>query len=232
VTARRARIHTRVTRQGVELRVDGTLASLVRPGQASTGPVWDAIAAPLLALPRRRLRRLLVLGFGGGSVARIARSLAPDVHIVGVELDREVIRVGERELGLKELRAEIVIDDALAFVRRERRTFDAIIDDVFEGGPKTLRKPAALIEDYALVRRRLAPGGVLIANTIDETSRVARALAEGPGTLVKIALREWWNYILAVGPETLRPPVLRSRLAAEPMFAASREQLSVRTLRP
>ena len=225
----RPRIHTRVTKAGVELRVDGTLASLVGRGRAATGPVWDAIAAPLVALPR--LRNVLILGFGGGSVARLARALAPAVHIVGVELDPEVIRVARRDLGLRDLRAEIVVDDAVSYLRHERRRFDAVIDDVFEGGPKTLRKPAELLAGYELVRRRVAPGGVLIVNTIDETAEVARALAAGPGTLVKIALREWWNYILALGPPSLRPSVLRPRLAAEPLFAASRGQFALRTLR-
>ena len=55
--------------------------------------VWDAIAAPILWLPESRRRRILILGLGGGSIARIARALAPKAEIVGVELDRDVVRL-------------------------------------------------------------------------------------------------------------------------------------------
>jgi spermidine synthase len=226
------RVVTRITRQGIELRVDGTLASLIRTDRSGTGPVWDALAAPLLALPRERLRRVLVLGFGGGSVARLVRALAPRATVVGVELDRDVIREARRHFGLRDLQAEIVVDDAVAFLRRERRRFDAIVDDVYEGRVQHLRKPAALVESYDLVTRRLAPGGVLVVNTIGETARMARILGRVPGTLVRVSPTEYWNHILAVGPAALRAPVLRRRLRAEPLFAASLGRFELRTLRP
>jgi SAM-dependent methyltransferase len=226
------RVLTRVTRQGIELRVDGTLASLIKPGRAGTGPVWDALAAPLLALPRARLRRVLVLGFGGGSVARVARALAPQAEIVGVELDRDVIREAHRHFGLRALGAEIVVADAVAWLRRERRHFDAIVDDVYEGRVQHLRKPAALLENYDLVHRRLARGGLLVVNTIGETASMARRLSAWPGTLLRLSPTEYWNHILALGPADLRATVLRARLRREPLFAASLEQFQLRTLRP
>jgi predicted membrane-bound spermidine synthase len=232
VPERSRRVLTRVTRQGIELRVDGTLASLIQPGRAGTGPVWDALAAPLLALPRARLRHILVLGFGGGSVARVARALAPQAEIVGVELDRDVIREARRHFGLRALGAEIVIADAVEWLRRERRHFDAIVDDVYEGRVQHLRKPAALVENYDLVHRRLARGGLLVVNTIGETARMARRLSARPGTLLRLSPTEYWNHILALGPATLRAPVLRERLRREPLFAASLEQFQLRTLRP
>ncbi|MFP8874131.1 MAG: hypothetical protein VCB42_06300, partial [Myxococcota bacterium] len=62
--------------------MDETLASFQRPGEITTGSVWDAMAAPLLALPASRRGRVLLLGLGGGSVARIVRALAPEALIV------------------------------------------------------------------------------------------------------------------------------------------------------
>ena len=59
---RRPRVEVHESRYGRELIVDGTFASLLRPGLASTGSVWDAIAAPALALPPERRRRFLILG--------------------------------------------------------------------------------------------------------------------------------------------------------------------------
>jgi hypothetical protein len=76
----------REIRGGLELRIDGTQASVHRPGGALTGVVWWALASPLLLLPRRRRRRVLRLGLAAGSVARAVRALDPGSEIVGVEL--------------------------------------------------------------------------------------------------------------------------------------------------
>ena len=75
------------------LVVDETFASFYREGELATRCVWDAIAAPLLWLPPRRRRKILILGLGGGSVARLARAIAPEAEIVGVELDRQVVEL-------------------------------------------------------------------------------------------------------------------------------------------
>ena len=81
-------VRVRETIDGRELRVSGTLASLYRPGQATTGLIWDALAAPLTLLPPDRRQAVLILGLGGGSVARVTRALAPQARIVGVERSR------------------------------------------------------------------------------------------------------------------------------------------------
>lgn len=226
------RVFVRRTRHGLELHVDGTLASVIRPGREATGPVWDALAAPLLALPRRRRPRILLLGLAGGSVARVARALVPDAHIVGVDRDRDVLDVARRDLGLGALGLEIVVDDALAYLRRERRRFDAVIEDLMVGTNRTVRKPEGLVENYHLVARRVARGGVLVVNTIHEAPQMVRVLESRPGTLVSLAVRGYYNRILALGPRGLRAALLRPRLAGQPAMARSLPALSLRTLRP
>jgi hypothetical protein len=69
----------------LELRVDGTLASLHRPGSGLTGPVWWALAAPVLLTRPPRPRRVLLLGLAAGSVARALRAIDPGATLVGVE---------------------------------------------------------------------------------------------------------------------------------------------------
>jgi len=88
VAGRNGASRVRVVRRGRrrELYVDGTFASCWEPGRTTTGPVWDALALPLLGLPPRRRRRVLVLGLAGGSAARLVRALAPRAAITGVEL--------------------------------------------------------------------------------------------------------------------------------------------------
>jgi spermidine synthase len=224
------RVFLRRTRLGLELRIDGTVASLVHPGRAATGPVWDALAAPLLALRRPR-PQILILGLAGGSVARVARALVPGAAIVGVDKDVDVVDLAVREFGLRDLGLEVVVDDALQYLRRERRRFDAVIEDLMVGTPRSVRKPDGLVEGYDLVTRRVARGGVLVVNTIHETPQMARVLRRGRGTLVRIGVLGYYNAILARGPASLRAGRLRARLAAEPLFDTSLPALQLRTLR-
>src|SRR5262245_52444627 len=94
------RIAVRATRRGHDLRIEGTFASSYRRGPAITGSLWDGLAAPLAALAPEGVRRVLVLGLGGGSAARALRALAPRAEIVGVESDARVIAAARRFLAL------------------------------------------------------------------------------------------------------------------------------------
>ena len=136
----RPRVEIRRVKDGVQLRVDGTLASFQRPGHALTGTVWWALAGPVLLLPCRR-RRVLLLGVGGGSVARALRALDDEAEIVGVEYDPQVLRAARRHFGLDALRLQLVVDDALDYLSRERRRFDLIVEDLFIGPSRSVRKP-------------------------------------------------------------------------------------------
>jgi len=227
----RSRIAVHESRHGRELIVDGTFASLLRPGLAPTGSVWDAIAAPVLALPPERRRRFLILGLGGGSVARVLRAVAPRAQIVGVEVDPEVIAVARRDFELGTLGAELVRDDALAVLGRERRRFDAIFDDVFVGRGDAVHKPAWLPHPgHDLARRRLAPGGLLIANTLDEARFVARSLRAVHRGVVQLEIEDFDNRILVGGPAALSARSLRAAIAASPVLRETLPVLRLRTL--
>ena len=201
----RPRVEIRRVRDGVQLRVDGTLASFQRPGHALTGPVWWALAGPILFVPRRR-RRVLLLGVGGGSVARALRALDLRAEIVGVEFDPEVLRLARRHFGLDALRLELVVDDALDVLSRERRGFDLIVEDLFIGPSRSVRKPPWLVgEGYRLIRKRLRAGGIVVSNTIHETPAVVDALRPLGAPIVSFDVHGHWNRIIACG-RSLPPP--------------------------
>src|SRR5688572_33118833 len=140
-------VRVREGRDGIELRVSGTLASLYRRGSPTTGLIWDTLAAPIASLPPERRRRLLILGLGGGSAARVARALAPRARIVGVERAEAVGAAARRPLELDTLNLEVVVDDARAYLARAESGFDAVLEDIFAGGTHNLRKPAWLLEE-------------------------------------------------------------------------------------
>lgn len=233
MTARRRRARVRVQESplGRELRVDDTFASWYRPGSATTGSVWDALAAPILALPQARRRRVLILGLGGGSAARLMRALAPKARIVGVEFDADVLRAARRHFDLDALALEVVHDDARAFLARERRRFDLVCEDVFVGTGSRVRKPDWLPEPgLALAARRILPGGLLVTNALDEAPRALRILGNlRPGRL-QIEVAEYDNRILVAGPADLSAKDLRRAVAASDLLAPVLPRLRFRTL--
>lgn len=219
-------------RGGLELRVDGTLASFQRPGDALTGPVWWALAAPVLLLPSRRPRRVLLLGLAAGSVARALRALDGEATIVGVDYDADVVAAARRHFGLDELRVDVVVDDALAYLRRERRRYDMVVEDLFVGPSRSVRKPDWLLgEGYRLVARRLVRGGIFTSNTIHEMPAVARAARVFGGRAVSIDVAGHWNRIVVAGTRVPEPRALRRVLAEDGRLGAMLARVAVRTRR-
>ena len=213
------------------LRVDGTLASFYRPGRVCSGPVWDALAAPLAWLPPARRRSILLLGLGGGSAARVARALAPRARIVGVEIDPDVVRAAREAFDLDELALEVVVADARRFLARGRRRFDALIEDVFVGSARDVRKPDWLPEPgLERAARRLARGGLLVSNALDEAPQVGRAVARCFPAAVEIEVAGYDNRIFVGGPPGLSGRGLREAVGADPLLAPSLRSLAFRSL--
>ena len=210
-------VEIRRVRGGLELRIDGTQASVHRTGGALTGVVWWALASPILLLPRRRRRRVLLLGLAAGSVGRALRALDSTAEIVGVELDREVVRLARRYFGLDCLGIELVVGDALEFLRHDRRRFDLIVEDLFVGPSRSVRKPDWLLgEGYRLIRKRLRPGGYVVSNTIHEMPAIVRAMRPIGGRIVSMQVRGHWNRVTVCGRDLPTAGALREALRAHP----------------
>jgi SAM-dependent methyltransferase len=228
---RTPRVWVEVGARGRALRVDGSFASWYAPGSPLTGSVWDALAAPLLWLPPARRRSVLILGLGGGSAARLLRAIAPRARLVGVERDRQVIRAARRWFDLDALALEVVESDALAYLRRARRRFDLVIEDVFVGRGRALRKPEGLTHPgLALAARRCAPGGLVVCNTLDESGAVARALAGLFPALLCVEIEDYDNRVLVAGPAGLCARGLRAAVTSHPILSRSAARLRFRRL--
>jgi SAM-dependent methyltransferase len=223
----------KVVRRGaaLELRVRDTFASYYEPGRTLTGSVWDALAASLLALERVRAPSVLLLGLGAGSAARVARALAPRARIVGVEIDPEVVRLARRHFELDRLGVEVVQADASAYLARERERFDAVLDDVFVGRGRAVRKPAWILAGgLAAAAARVRPGGVLASNALDEAADVARRIAVHFPRVVAIDVAGYDNRILVGGPLRLGGRGLRAAVARSAVLSPTLRALRFRTL--
>jgi spermidine synthase len=209
--------------------------SVWRPDSVLTGGVWDAFLAlpPLLGRP---LERVAILGNAAGTTARALGVYYPEAQIDGVELDPAVSRVGRRYFGLEDNPRLTVHDaDARPFLRRTDERYDLIIVDAYH--QPYVPFYLATREFFALVRERLAPGGMVALNVaaVPDDKRLVAAIgrtvgAELPQVLEWPALR--FNTLVLGLTEPLALDELRERLRSGPRDIAPLRELLARDVRP
>jgi spermidine synthase len=160
----------------------------------------------------------------------VLRALAPRAHIVGVEREAEVLRAARRWFDLDGLGVEVIAGDALAYLRRARRRFDLVLEDVFVGRGRAVRKPEWLPSPgLALAARRLERGGLLASNALDEAPAVSRELRRLFPATLHIRIDDYDNRIVVGGPRALSARRLRAAAAAERVLAPALARLRFRT---
>ena len=148
------------------------------------------------------VRRVLMIGLGGGSISSYLGSFMPDVIIDTVEVDPGVITAAKTYFGMIATpRVRYHEGDGRVFLNRNKETYDLILVDAFHGG----YVPFHLLtrEFYTLVKQRLAPGGAAAFNVHDgtklyaSTSMTLRAVfpgvhlfSSGTGEMITVATVE------------------------------------------
>ncbi|MBW3620333.1 MAG: fused MFS/spermidine synthase [Actinobacteria bacterium] len=107
------------------------------------------------------------IGGGGFTLPRYLRETRPGTRSLVLELDPELVAIGQEELGL-ELRDDIEVrtgDARLTLAETAPESFDLVVGDAFGG----VSVPWHLTtrEFVASIRERLRPGGVYTLNLID-----------------------------------------------------------------
>jgi len=151
-----------VTRRGTDTRLylDGGLQFSTRDEYRYT----ESLVYPALG---GGARSALVLGGGDGLAARELLRQPGVGKIVQVELDPEVIELARTTLrhanagALDNPRVEIVIDDAMNWLRGTVERFDAIIVDLPDPDTPVLGRLYST-EFYVLAGRALAPDGLMV----------------------------------------------------------------------
>ena len=113
------------------------------------------------------INNCLILGFGGGTVAKLIRKQWPNAKIAGVDIDPVIVELGKKYLGLDETEVIIKITDAANlpnFPNHPNQKYDLVIVDLYNGD----KFPAKFAtENYIhLVRSLLARSGVVIFNRL------------------------------------------------------------------
>jgi len=104
-------------------------------GIGPTGLYYDEVAA---LIPLGRDVRILVLGLGGGTVARRYRELGGQGDIFGVDNDPEMVRLGLEFFRLGEWNVKIICPmSAQRFIREAQSVglkYDVVFDDLYVDG--------------------------------------------------------------------------------------------------
>lgn len=170
-------------------------------------------------------RRLLMVGLGGGSLAKYCHLHLPEARIQVVEINPHVIALRQAfEVPPDSGRFQVLMGDGAAHVARLSEPVDVLLVDGFtyDGQPEELCSP----DFYAACRRALTPEGVLVVNLPAADPRCAvwrdRVAGAFDGALLALPCGDGGNLVVLAGApcrqlsaSTLRLTQVRWR-AADP----------------
>lgn len=135
-------------------------------GFQQSGPMVEKLWKKGLSLPEQgeTLRKILILGFGCGSVVPIIYRKWPKAKIVGVEIDGEMIKVAQRHFFISRYKnLKVVCADAQDFLSTTKQKYDLIISDCFLGGSNSFSKN---------LKKHLNKNGVILVNKLENLKNV------------------------------------------------------------
>jgi len=139
------------------LLVDGVVQSISPADGLATGGYWAAM------VPSLRPTRALILGLGGGTLARLLQARwGEELPIVGVDDDVAIVETAIAAGWLGQLTVEMVYADAFEYVQTCQERFDYVAIDLFRG--ERLIGRALTRAFLRRVRRLLQPPGMLAVN--------------------------------------------------------------------
>lgn len=145
---------------------DGVLHSAYNPNKLISGSIWDLLFLPTLFYKPNEIKRVLVLGVGGGAVIHLLNRFIQPQSIVGVEIDKMHIDLAKDFFELQYKNLQLIHADAITWVNQyQSEPFDLIIEDVFteEAG-----EPLRLMHEdeswLVQLRKKLSLTGMLVIN--------------------------------------------------------------------
>ena len=114
--------------------------------------------------------KVLLIGLGGGVLTSYLGRFLPEARMDSVEIDPGVIDAAKTWFSVKETeRMRLIGSDGRVFLNRNRNLYNVALIDAYIGGSVPFHLMTR--EFYALLKRRLAPGGAAVFN-IHEPNRL------------------------------------------------------------
>lgn len=225
------------TRRGARIIHGRSVLSeiVARPGP--THSVFDVLAAVAALRPSRNVA---MLGFAAGGMVAPLRALGSAASVRAVDLDLSKVPLFEELCGEWAGDVRVVRGDAAAWLRRQRSTFDVIIEDLSVDLEHDVTKPEVSFTALpALIRRRLSRRGLAVVNVLPLSGwtwlEVTHALVHPWGdSAAQIIFDEYVNRFVVVGHDVPSAAelgrALRSRLRS--IRSGIAEKFSVERVRP
>jgi spermidine synthase len=166
-------------------------------------------------------REVLLVGLGGGSMARFIHQRMRQTRVTVVEIDPGVVSVARRYFHFPEedRRLEIVIGDGAEVVPRRPASCDVLVVDGFVNGSPA--KDLCAQSFYGSAFAALRPGGVMVANFMSDDKRMetyCRRIEESFGRNPTLLLAEEEDNLIAFavrgGPPRIAWAELKARSRA------------------
>lgn len=153
---------------------------IVVGGLTQSGPlaekIWDSGIKNLSSIIHHP-SSILILGLGGGSLAKLLNKYFPKAKIIGVEIDPIMIDLGKKYLELDKIKnLKIIIDDATAYLPsaiHHKLKFDLVFVDLYVGDkvPKNCQTKIFLKN----LKQILQENGLIVFNRLYHKNHIFEA---------------------------------------------------------
>jgi spermidine synthase len=164
----------------------------------------------------RTPKRILLLGLGGGSLAKFCYSELPQASLTAVEVNQDVISLrNEFVIPADNHRFRVIQADGAAYLSAPTHHTDVILVDACDR--KGIASEIDSVEFYRNARSRLSPDGVFVVNVCGDKASTAAHLAKlcdaFEDELLALHVQQDGN-VIVFGFKGRRPEVRRARLDA------------------
>ncbi len=210
----------------VRLFANGVQHSEYHPERLVTGSVWDLLWLPALLHPPGTLRRVLVLGLGGGSLIPPLMQLLEPEQVCAVDLDPVHLEVAQRFFDVSDYGIECHCADAVAFAEAWRGPrFDLVIEDLFPPADRTVsRAVPATGRWFGTLSKLVSDTGMLVMNFGDwaeyrDSWTASDKAMRGWKSRFRFSTPDCHNAVMAWSRQSAESARLRERLKAHPLLS-------------
>ncbi|MGZ3611311.1 MAG: spermidine synthase [Ktedonobacteraceae bacterium] len=156
--------------------------SIYNPNSILTGGPWDYfMIAPYfnnLPFTQNQVRKVAIIGLGGGTAVREFSAAYGPIPIDGVEIDNTIVNMGREYFHMNEPNLHVVLQDGRYFLQTSSQKFDVVAIDAYQQPYVPFQLTTK--EFFQEVRNHLSPTGVTVINAGRTNSdfRLVNALAQ------------------------------------------------------
>ncbi len=148
----------------------GTIYSLSNSDSYYSNSYWD-LFIPLPGLYEKP--RVLIIGLGGGTIARQLSAFYENADIEVVEIDRDIAELAQKHFPIG--KAKVVIAEGAEYIRNAEAVYDLIILDAFVG--TSVPESFSTVQFFSSAWHALSKNGILAINYMGDINP-ARGLAK------------------------------------------------------